>query len=506
MTRILMNLMALTFALTIIVPASAAPPTGGTPLPAHCTNGVQDGDETDIDCGGSCAACGTAPIVPATVVAVAIPAPGTAGSKISTTGTFEPTIHTECPRNATLNEEDPANVFCECNEGYEPEEYATDESGAETAVKCSPDRLTRMGWAAAGRTDALRDELFGLEDDEEDTGVLGKLEDQLASHEEWIHGDPDNPHDNGAEGRIGGLEDWVYGDHDTPGANRRLAETEQGQRRIEYWIEGGSRIDGRIAIGDHRGADDEPGAAKRLENVEDGVDELTRDGGTIDQIEDDIDDVEGDVKVLQDEVEVLKARPQPVFLATVGGGILLHRAPRGDFGDGVTVPLSLPAAPMLAVGGAGGFLQEIVRNKGARNERTFTHGFLADIALQFALSTHFDAEAGELSDKGGTSVGLRVSGGYYRVLPNNFRGFVGLMGEGRMLDYRLLGYGYGNQVDVGPTVHVVIPFGSSNLGLRLRADVGILGFLAVDPSDPEVSSTYWAPQISGSAELVLGKF
>jgi hypothetical protein len=28
-----------------------------TPRPGHCTNGIQDGDETGIDCGGECAAC-----------------------------------------------------------------------------------------------------------------------------------------------------------------------------------------------------------------------------------------------------------------------------------------------------------------------------------------------------------------------------------------------------------------------------------------------------------------
>jgi hypothetical protein len=30
--------------------------TGG-PSPDHCDNGVQDGDETDVDCGGSCDGC-----------------------------------------------------------------------------------------------------------------------------------------------------------------------------------------------------------------------------------------------------------------------------------------------------------------------------------------------------------------------------------------------------------------------------------------------------------------
>lgn len=30
--------------------------TGGPP-PDHCTNGVQDGDESDVDCGGSCEPC-----------------------------------------------------------------------------------------------------------------------------------------------------------------------------------------------------------------------------------------------------------------------------------------------------------------------------------------------------------------------------------------------------------------------------------------------------------------
>ena len=28
-------------------------------VPAACANGVLDGDETDVDCGGTCAACGT---------------------------------------------------------------------------------------------------------------------------------------------------------------------------------------------------------------------------------------------------------------------------------------------------------------------------------------------------------------------------------------------------------------------------------------------------------------
>lgn len=31
----------------------------GSPTPTHCSNGVLDGDESDLDCGGSCAACGT---------------------------------------------------------------------------------------------------------------------------------------------------------------------------------------------------------------------------------------------------------------------------------------------------------------------------------------------------------------------------------------------------------------------------------------------------------------
>ena len=42
-------------------------PTGGddagmgdmTLLPLHCTNGMTDADETDVDCGGSCGPCGS---------------------------------------------------------------------------------------------------------------------------------------------------------------------------------------------------------------------------------------------------------------------------------------------------------------------------------------------------------------------------------------------------------------------------------------------------------------
>jgi hypothetical protein len=39
--------------------ATDAPPDALPAFPATCSDGIRDGDETDIDCGGSCAGCGT---------------------------------------------------------------------------------------------------------------------------------------------------------------------------------------------------------------------------------------------------------------------------------------------------------------------------------------------------------------------------------------------------------------------------------------------------------------
>ncbi len=43
--------------LTLVCISSCRKPDDKNIIPAHCTNGVMDGDETGIDCGGSCNAC-----------------------------------------------------------------------------------------------------------------------------------------------------------------------------------------------------------------------------------------------------------------------------------------------------------------------------------------------------------------------------------------------------------------------------------------------------------------
>ena len=43
----------------VTVDMAAPDMTGGGPDSPECHDGVKDGDETDVDCGGSCASCAT---------------------------------------------------------------------------------------------------------------------------------------------------------------------------------------------------------------------------------------------------------------------------------------------------------------------------------------------------------------------------------------------------------------------------------------------------------------
>jgi len=370
-------------------------------------------------------------------------------------------MHAECtPKYSELDDagtpDDPTDDVCRCKGGFDAELEELDAN--EFVIKCKADRITRQLWRQEGLTGELREELFGDPEDDDSVGAIGELQaEQKALADEIDRIDSD-------------VEDLEYGQGQL---KKRVTANEEYDRRLGPWTD---RVDNRLEAGEDADAN----------------------GSDYDESQDeDIEDVQEDVEALEEEVDGMA---RPIFGFTLGGGACIHIAPGGDDGSGEPIQLSMPLAPCAVLGGFIGVVEK------TKTGRSGFHGGLIDFAVEFAPSTSYDEVLGEMSDQIGTSVGIRISGGYFgRADRNNVHLFIGGHGRYRRLDMRLTGLGLANQISFGPTFGAVIPI-AKGFGVRLRADIGLLGFMAVDPVDPEAKSVLYAPDFALTAELILGRF